>query len=416
MIQQFKNKTHVKMENCMDNSEQYRNNYFPYHFEELETDITMLSSNSCKVFSKKYNKTMILKRVVFFQKYTLEDFINDLKQYKKLDLHENILKFIAIIKQSINEIIFVHEYAFNGTLCQYLNQNFNKINWNDNEIVDGKREIVVPGTPKNYIKIYTECWQHNSNQRPTIQLCNKNENKDQPMSEIRNSNSTKLLNYYTDLHDKTAKELMLISSIINILSENSMVNDRNNSLNLISSLSTLNIVKTIPISLVNASKQNNIDYQFLYDLNQLFITQFNVQGSVIPSSVSSVIYCLKNHMVEHNKNSKDILEHYNNYKFKYYFTSIIGFFYEHGIGTIVDYYKAFDMYKQAAENFNSSIKMSNLLKENQIIGLISLGLCYIDGKGIIEDQLKALYLFLKSVAKGSSSGKSYIGQCYDYDY
>ncbi|CAG8703399.1 13829_t:CDS:1, partial [Dentiscutata heterogama] len=51
-----------------------------------------------------------------------------LKKYKKVvDLHENILKFIAVVKQSVNEIIFTHEYAFDGTLRQYLKLNFNKI-------------------------------------------------------------------------------------------------------------------------------------------------------------------------------------------------------------------------------------------------------------------------------------------------
>ncbi|RIB15505.1 hypothetical protein C2G38_2192226 [Gigaspora rosea] len=56
-----------------------------------------------------------------------QDFISDLKQYQKVELHENILKFIAIIMQSINEVIFIHEYALNGTLNQDLHQNFSKI-------------------------------------------------------------------------------------------------------------------------------------------------------------------------------------------------------------------------------------------------------------------------------------------------
>ncbi|CAG8697366.1 12683_t:CDS:2 [Cetraspora pellucida] len=330
------------MENWIDNFEQYSNTFPTYHFEELETD--------------------------------------------------------AIIKQSINEIILVHEYAFDGTLCQYVKQNFNKINWNDKLRL--AKQIISA----------VKCLHEND----LIHL-NLNENNDLPMSEMEISNSTELLNYYTNLHNKTTKELMLISSIIKILSENSMINDQNDLLNLTSSLSTLNIVETIPISLVNASNQNHIDIQFLYDLNKLFITQFNIQGAT-KNSVGSVICCLKKHIVEHNKNSEDILEHYNNYKFKYYFTSIIGFFYEYGIGTIVDYHKAFDMYRQATENFNTSTKVDNLLKENQIIGLISLGLLYIYGKGVIADQRKGLYSFLKSTAKGSISGKYYIGQCYDNGY
>ncbi|KAF0541185.1 kinase-like protein [Gigaspora margarita] len=467
------------MENLIDN-------YNKYHNIFLQADSATISSNSCKVFSQKYNKTMILSKLVFCQKYTLENFINDLKQYKKVGLHENILKFMTVIKQSVNEIIFIHEYASDGTLRQYLKQNFNKINWNDklrfakqlvsavkclhdndlihlnlytdpqylqnietyklnkssdiysigvllweissgiipfktesycisnllNAIVNGKREDVISETPKNYINIYTKCWQHNSNQRPNIQYifnnldiinyndiiteCNKNMNKDKLISEMENSNSTESLNYYTNLRGKAAKELMLISSIIKLLNENSTVNNdnQNNLLNLTSFVSISNVTKSIPISLVNVSNQDNINdkQKFLYDLNQLFITQFNIQG-VMNESESSIIYCLKKYFVENNKNPKDILKQYNNYKYRYYFTSLIGFFYEYGIGTIIDYYKAFEMYTQASKNFNSLNKLDNLLKENQIIGLISLGLLYLRGKGVILNQQKDYIYF-----------------------
>ncbi|CAG8557564.1 13190_t:CDS:2, partial [Dentiscutata heterogama] len=71
---------------------------------------------------------MVLSKLVFFQKYTLENVMSD---YKKVELHENILKFIAIIKQSKNEIIFIHDYASDGTLRQYLKQNSSKFNWYD---------------------------------------------------------------------------------------------------------------------------------------------------------------------------------------------------------------------------------------------------------------------------------------------
>ncbi|CAG8471335.1 6078_t:CDS:2, partial [Gigaspora margarita] len=284
--------------------------FHPYDFEKLEIDGTTISSNSCKVFSK-------------------------------------------------NEL-----YCISNLL---------------NTIINGKREVAVPGTPRNYIKIYTECWQHNSNQRPTIlrifnelekisykniisderifEKYDENENNDQLITGIESSNSTKSLNYYTNLHDETTKELMLISSIIKTLNENIIVNDQNNFLNLTNSF------------LFNSSKQDKIDekQKILYDLNQLFITQFNIQ-SVVKYAENSIIFCIKKYFVENNKNPKDILDQYNSYKYRYYFTSIIGFFYEYGIGTIIDYYKAFEMYTQASKNFNSLNKLDNLLKENQIIG------------------------------------------------
>ncbi|RIB30250.1 kinase-like domain-containing protein [Gigaspora rosea] len=100
-------------------------------FDSFETDITVLSSNSYKLVSKSFNKIVVLNKISFSNKYAIKDFINDLRQYRKVELHENILKFIGIIKQSTHGIMFIHEYANEGTLRQYLNQNFCKLNWND---------------------------------------------------------------------------------------------------------------------------------------------------------------------------------------------------------------------------------------------------------------------------------------------
>ncbi|CAG8627422.1 11169_t:CDS:2, partial [Dentiscutata heterogama] len=111
---------------------QYQIEFFPNNsFEEFKIYNSTFPSDSYKALSVKYNKLLFLNKITFSQKYTLENFTNDLKRYQKVELHENILKFIAIFKQSINEVIFVHEYALDGTLRQYLKQNISKINWND---------------------------------------------------------------------------------------------------------------------------------------------------------------------------------------------------------------------------------------------------------------------------------------------
>ncbi|CAG8854759.1 38104_t:CDS:2, partial [Gigaspora margarita] len=100
-------------------------------FDSFETDITVLSSNSYKLFSKTYNNIVVLSKISFTNKYTISDFINDLRQYRKVELHENILKFRGIIQQSTHGIMFIHEYAKEGTLRQYLDQYFYMLNWND---------------------------------------------------------------------------------------------------------------------------------------------------------------------------------------------------------------------------------------------------------------------------------------------
>ncbi|CAI2197405.1 7066_t:CDS:2, partial [Funneliformis geosporum] len=34
------------------------------------------------------------------------------------------------------------------------------------EISQGKRESIIPGTPEDYVKIYTECWNNEPDNRP----------------------------------------------------------------------------------------------------------------------------------------------------------------------------------------------------------------------------------------------------------
>ncbi|CAG8779335.1 41995_t:CDS:2, partial [Gigaspora margarita] len=141
--------------------------------ETIETISTELPTNSYKIFSEKYNKTMILNKIVFSQKYTFKDFITNLKQHKELELHENILEILGATRQ--------------------------------------------------------QCWQHNPDQRPSIQrvfedlnnLDSSNdmmENNDSQIPDDRlemgNLSVANLLQHYTDLYNEKTKELELISSVI----------------------------------------------------------------------------------------------------------------------------------------------------------------------------------------------------------
>ncbi|RIB28809.1 kinase-like domain-containing protein [Gigaspora rosea] len=98
-----------------------------------------------------------------------------------------------------------------------------------NAIIHGKRENEIPGTPNEYVKIYEECWQHNPDQRPSIQrvfedlniLDSSNdmmENSDSQIPDDRlemgNLSVANLLQHYTDLYNEKTKELELISSVI----------------------------------------------------------------------------------------------------------------------------------------------------------------------------------------------------------
>ncbi|CAG8842116.1 44257_t:CDS:2, partial [Gigaspora margarita] len=341
-----------------------------------DNDLIHLNLNSRKIFMNKgdikiyiFKNKNTLPNIFKYVQYTDPQYLQNIETYK-LNKSSDIYSIGVLLWEISSGIIPFKTESY----CIY-----NLLN----AIVNGKREDTIFETPQNYINIYTNIINYDD----IITECNKNMNKDKLISEMENSNSTESLNYYTNLHDKTAKKLMLISSIVKLLNENSTVNNdnQNNLLNLTSFVSISNVTKSIPISLVNVIRK-------LYNL-----------------------LLKKKCFVENNKNPEDILKQYNNYKYRYYFTSLIGFFYEYGIGTIIDYYKAFEMYAQASKNFNSLNKLDNLLKENQIIGLISLDLLYLRGKGVILNQQKALHLFLKSVSEeGNARAQSEVGDCLMY--
>ncbi|CAG8515842.1 5298_t:CDS:2, partial [Cetraspora pellucida] len=136
-----------------------------------------------------------------------------------------------------------------------------------NEISNGKREVAIFGTPIDYIKLYTENDENTEN------------NDEELVSAIESSNTIDLLKYYVDYHDEISKDLELISLIITRLKKD--LNDENNSSNNSSSLSTLttlNINIKIPISQASTNKYDNEEQKFLFDLNECFTNQYNIQG------------------------------------------------------------------------------------------------------------------------------------------
>ncbi|CAG8681826.1 13438_t:CDS:2 [Cetraspora pellucida] len=309
-------------------------------------------------------------------------------------------------------------------------------------IIHGKREVAIFGTPIKYMKIYTECWQHHSDKRPTIQHVvedlnrinydnleseeiiaesNKKIRQENTTLEVENSNITGISQHYVT-HDEIANELKLLSSIVTILnktlSENILFEDQSN----------LDDDQNDIIPENKISEQSDVDSElkFLYDLNQIFITQVNIQGASKYTS-SSIVYHINKFIGDNYQVQSKVFYQYYNHRYRSCFTSIIGFFYEHGIGTVVDCNKAFDMYKQAADEshftpndslngLDNSLITDNLLKDNRLIGLISLGLFYLHGKGVSVNQQKALQLFLQSVSIGSSLGKCYVADCYYNGY
>ncbi|CAB4398201.1 unnamed protein product [Rhizophagus irregularis] len=122
--------------------------------------------------------------------------------------------------------------------------------------------------------------------------------------------------------------------------------------------------------------------------------------------------------------NKTILKLMQYHKENSYFTSIIGFFYQHGINCIIDRNKALELYLLAVNNENSLKQKcinSNLLNGNNdefydtlqyinvIIGKCLLSLFYYKDI-ILDDRVK----YFESARKGDSIAQYNLGYCYQY--
>ncbi|RHZ60890.1 hypothetical protein Glove_350g100 [Diversispora epigaea] len=154
-----------------------------YQYSKFE-NVKLISKNVYKAHIKKIDLQQEKTAVEVALKYiSLNNFINEVKRYRKLEINDNILKFYGITKQeNTNNYMIVFEYANNGSLRQYLKTNFQKFDWNiklnlakqianalmdlhDNNIIHGKLTsesiLVHNGTIKlnnfgiNYLKSLT---------------------------------------------------------------------------------------------------------------------------------------------------------------------------------------------------------------------------------------------------------------------
>ncbi|CAB4427236.1 unnamed protein product [Rhizophagus irregularis] len=79
---------------------------------------------------------------------TLKELVNEIRLQKRVDFHENIIRFYGITKVENEKYSLVLEYANNA---------------------NGKREEIIDNTPKEYSNLYTECWKYEPDERPNVQ-------------------------------------------------------------------------------------------------------------------------------------------------------------------------------------------------------------------------------------------------------
>ncbi|RIA93090.1 kinase-like domain-containing protein [Glomus cerebriforme] len=109
------------------------NEYFNYYNYSEFKNLKQIGRSVIRANWRNTDRFFVLK--TFDSNNTiLKEVVNEIKLQKRVDFHENILRFYGITiaeGTSILKYSLVLEYADNGTLRTYLNEHFNDLNWSD---------------------------------------------------------------------------------------------------------------------------------------------------------------------------------------------------------------------------------------------------------------------------------------------
>ncbi|CAG8471599.1 14700_t:CDS:2 [Dentiscutata heterogama] len=110
------------------------NQIIKYHYNTFN-DITPIGHGTfgkvSSAISSEVRRKVALKSIKINPDFTIELLVNELKQHIRIGSHNNILEFYGVIEGEPSEFILVLEYANNGTLREYLCDNFYILNWDD---------------------------------------------------------------------------------------------------------------------------------------------------------------------------------------------------------------------------------------------------------------------------------------------
>ncbi|CAB4379672.1 unnamed protein product [Rhizophagus irregularis] len=121
-----------------------------YKFEHFHN----VEEIGCGGFGKVYranwknsHKYLALKSFFNFNDITVKAIVHEIQLQREVDFYDNVIRFYGVTTENnSNNYWLVMEYAD----------------------IEGLRESPVPDTPKDYVKLYTDCWSSEPKERPTI--------------------------------------------------------------------------------------------------------------------------------------------------------------------------------------------------------------------------------------------------------
>ncbi|GET04524.1 kinase-like domain-containing protein [Rhizophagus clarus] len=254
-------------------------------------------------------------------------------------------------------------------------------------ILQGHRETVVPNTSTDYSNIYTECWNSEPDNRPTM---------NQVVARL--------------------KEIIMRLNII----VNSQKPDN--------------------------ADESNIDSSYEVDIKEI---ESKTGTSILIDELINIIFKGKNEGIYKETIKQNVLNNINNHKltsqniYNWLLNDqnnsnsicLLGYFNYYGIETEINMKKAFELYQKAAElennvaqlyliymytigqdvdkNYKLAFELSKKLAEQEsACGINYLACCYDNGIGTDIDKQKAFELYQKAADLGSSTGIGNLGYCY----
>ncbi|GET02861.1 kinase-like domain-containing protein [Rhizophagus clarus] len=255
------------------------------------------------------------------------------------------------------------------------------------DIIAGKREEIIDGTPIEYSNLYRECWKLEPNERPdmhkivsTLREIISHEQKDDNLLEIYNLNSSSNEEIIDINHDLILDDIssMNLSYADDSKSNSSSQDQTTVKSSIIGPETHLFDVNINNVIIDKVIKKHNKGFTF-EQIKQLIIQQI----SQLNQSSGNIINWLKN----------------NQDKSEYVW--FLGLFYYYNIDYNNDTEEAFELFSKAASNDCS-------------IAQVYLAKCYNDGRGVKQNKNKSFYWYQKAAENKSIVGQVYLGYCYEH--
>ncbi|PKK65208.1 kinase-like protein [Rhizophagus irregularis] len=250
------------------------------------------------------------------------------------------------------------------------------------EITQGLREKPFPNTPEEYIKIYTECWNGEPDNRPTmIQVLESLKAIMTEINVITNDCRTELHLQLASTDDQNFPTNIINSS------------DTDNSLHgemsqIIENFDKMNTKEIAPTTLTNEIVHDTVNYIFK------IINEGN--ESTLIKNIQTITY----YFIRNSINSREIynwlLINQNNSDSIF----LLGYFNYLGIEASENNKTAFDLFINASEQCHA-------------LAQFYVGLCYQSGHGTVKDETLAFVHFEEIANKGYASGLYKIGYFYE---